>query len=118
MSQDVTQPLDKIAGPGLAAVTRWRPAPGSVQTGEQEWPELQRRGVALADVPATDPIAAPVVSPIYQGRKAVAVEREDVRTETLNNSSRGKKWIWYALLLNLLICLVLAGNIPGKWGEM
>ncbi len=109
-SQDVTQPLDKIAGPGLAALTRWRPAPGSVQTGEQERPEFQRIGVALADVPATDPIAASAVSPVYKWRKAVAVEREDVRTETLNNSSQGKKWIRYALLLNLLICLVLAGE--------
>ena len=108
------KPLDKMAGPGLAAVTRWRPAPGSVQTGEQEWPELQQRGVALADVPATDPIAGPLVSPIYQ---AVVVEREDVRTETLNNSSRGKKWIWYALLLNLLICLVLAGEYAWQMGK-
>ena len=116
-SQDVTQPLDKMAGLGLAAVTRWRPAPGNVQTGEQEWREPQRIGVALADVPATDPIAAPVVSPVYQGRKEVAVEREDVRTEILNNSSQGKKWTWYALLLNLLICLVLAGEYAWQMGR-
>ena len=88
-----------------------------MQTGEQEQPELQRRGVALADAPATDPIAAPLVSPIYQGRKAVAVEREDVRTETLNNSSRGRKWIWHALLLNVLICLVLAGEYAWQMGR-
>ena len=117
-SQDVTQPLDKMADPGLAAVTRWRPAPGSVQTDEQERGELQRIGVALASVPATDPIAAPIVSPTNQGRKEVVVEGVDIHTETLNNSRQGKKWTWYALLLNLLICLVLAGEYAWQAGDV
>src|SRR5271157_1438768 len=59
-SQDTTQLVPKTFRPGPAEDVYVRPALGNVQMDRKEWREMQQVEVALANAPATDPIALPV----------------------------------------------------------
>jgi serine/threonine protein kinase len=58
--------------------------------------------------------------PIAQGWQQVeqSLVQQDIHTESLNLARRSKKWIWYTLLLNLLICLVLAAEYSRQMGSV
>jgi serine/threonine protein kinase len=59
--------------------------------------------------------------PIAQGRQQVEqsiVQQQDIHTESLNLARHNNKWIWYTLLLNLLICLVLAAEYSRQMGSV
>src|SRR6266496_2542205 len=113
-SQEITQQLNKAPRPDLGDVALFRPVPRNVQTDGKEWREIQEVGVSLANAPATDAIAAPAIPPINQawenvGKQAVQMQDQDIHTDEHNFPRYSNKWVWYSLLLNLFICLVLAG---------
>ncbi len=58
--------------------------------------------------------------PIAQGWQQVeqSLVQQDIHTESLNLARHSNKWIWYTLLLNLLICLVLAAEYSRQMGSV
>ncbi len=118
-SQDITQQLTKVSRPDLAEVAQLRPALRNVQIDGSKKREVQHAGVSLANAPATDPIALPVTPPLDQARERVenmGGAMQDIHTEALDVSRHSNNWIWYSLLLNLLICLVLAAEYSWQAG--
>jgi len=118
-SHDATQQLIKAFRPGPAEVAQFRPALRNVQTSGNEWRELRHVGVSLARVASTDPIVIPTAPVIDRARDQVKKKElhiQDIHTDTLNASRYNNKWIWCSLPLNLLICLVLAGEYSWQAG--
>src|SRR5260221_236234 len=69
----------------------------------------------IAPIVRKDPL------PIAQGWQQVEqsiVQQQDIHTESLNLARHNNKWIWHALLLNLLICLVLAAEYSRQMGSV
>jgi Protein kinase domain len=118
-TQDVTQQF--IKRPVLAEVAQFRPALRNVEADGKQWREVQKVGVSLAKAPATDPIAFPA-APVVNQARAQGVKREvglqDIQTENPIVSRFSNRWIWYAFVLNLLICLVLAAEYSWQAGTI
>ena len=111
-SQEITQLLVKPSRPDLSVVAQFRPVPGSVQPDGKEWREMQPFGVSLANAPVTDAIVLPItpaasVKPSWGSLPMHETPSQDVHTETPKAPRLSNRWIWCALVLNLLICLVL-----------
>jgi serine/threonine protein kinase len=118
-SQDITQQITKVSRPDLAEVAQLRPALRNVQIDGSERREVQHDGVSLANAPATDPIAMPATPQFDQAReqvKNIGVAVQNIHTEALSVSRHSNNWIRYSLLLNLLICLVLAAEYSWQAG--
>jgi serine/threonine protein kinase len=122
-SQEFTQQLVKPSISVLSPVTRSRPVSGNVQANEKVLVELQPVGVSLANAPATDPIALPIM-PVPTKHESWDQEGKnkpflhEMRTATLKTSGSSNRWIWCALILNVFIYLMLiaeytliAGNL-------
>ena len=111
-SQEITQRLVKPSISVLSPVTRFRPVEGNAQPNEKELLELQAVGVSLANAPATDPIALPII-PIRTKHASWGQEGKnkpllhEVRTTTPKAQRRSSRWIWCALILNIFIYLML-----------
>jgi hypothetical protein len=83
---------------------------------------MQQIGVSLANAPAAEPIAlpvkpAPAVNPPRETMAKSKTQSQDVNTEIPQVSRYNNSWIWRSLLLNLLICLVLAGEYSWQRGS-
>ncbi len=122
-SQEITQQLAKTSSPVLSSVTRFRAVTGYLQEDEKVLSERQPLGVSLAEAPATDPIAlplipAPAVHPSWDQEGTNKPSWQDVRTETPKASRYSNRWIWCALILNLLICLMLKAEYTLQAGSI
>jgi serine/threonine protein kinase len=119
-SQDITKQITKVSRRDLVEVAQFRPALRNVQIDESERREVQHVGVPPAHAPATDPIAIPARPALDQTReqvkKNIGIPVQDIHTEALDVSRRSNNWIRYSLLLNLLICLVLAAEYSWQAG--
>jgi serine/threonine protein kinase len=120
-SQEITQVLVKPSRPDLSKGAEFRPVPGNVQTGVKEGREMQPFAVSLADSPVTDAIVLPItpaasVNPSWGSMPMHGKSSQDVYTETPKASSFSNRWIWSALVLNLLICLVLIAEYTLQTG--
>lgn len=119
--QDVTQQLvKKVPGPGLAEVAQLRPALRNLQTDRKELREDPRNMAPPVNAPAADFIAVPASPPVIQPRRQVEmvkVQLQDVHTESFDVPRYSNKWVWYSLLLNALICLVLSGEYSWQAGS-
>jgi hypothetical protein len=111
-SQEITQQLVKPSISAPSPITRIRPVPDNAQANEKELVELQPVAISLANTPATDPIAIPIIpaptkhTSRNQEGKYKAVMHE-VTTAIPEKSRSSNRWIWCALILNVFICLML-----------
>ncbi len=122
-SQDTTLLPPKTHRYGPAEDVQVRPALINVQTERQEWRAMQQIGVSLANTPVADPIIlpvtpAPVVNQAWETMAKNKIESQDVNTEIPQVLRYKNSWIWRSLLLNLLICLVLAAEYSWQRGSV
>jgi serine/threonine protein kinase len=118
-SQDITQQLTKVSRIGLAEAAQFRPSLRNVQIGGSERQEVQHVGVSLANTPAPDPIVMPAMpqfDQVLEKSKNIGITVQDIHAEALDVSRHSNNWIRYSLLLNLLICLVLAAEYSWQAG--
>ncbi len=115
-SQDTTQQLTKVSRPALAEVAQLRPVLRNMQIDGSETREVQHAGVSLANAPTTDPIAMPALDQARKQVKSIGVPSQDIHTGPLDISRPSKNWMRYSLLLNLLVCLVLAAEYSWQAG--
>ena len=111
-SQDNTQQLVKPSVSDLSHIPRFRREPDNVQANVKALVELQPAHVALADTPATDPIAIHII-PTPTNHAARNQEGKykpsmhEVPIAMPKTSSGSNRWIWCALILNVFIYLML-----------
>ncbi len=122
-SQDTTLLPPKTPRSGPAEDVHVRPTLINVQTEREEWREMQQVGVSLANAPAADPITLPItpvpaVNPAWKPMEKNKIQSQDVNTELPQISRYNNSWIWRSLLLNLLICLVLAAEYSWQGGSV
>jgi serine/threonine protein kinase len=122
-SQDTTQVAPKTPRPGPAEVIHAQPVLNNVQTTREEWRETRQVGVSLANTPASNRIVlpatpAPVVPQAWTPVPAQNTPSQDVHTEIPQISRYNNRWLWRSLLLNLLICLVLAAEYAWQGGSI
>ena len=111
-SQEITQQLARPSISVLSPVTRFHPVPGNVLENEKASVELQSVGIALANTPATDPIAIPIIpAPTkHASRNQEGMNKtllQTVHTATPKTLRRSNRWIWCALILNIFIFVML-----------
>jgi hypothetical protein len=122
-SQEITQLLVKPSLSVLSPVTRFRPLPGNVHANDNVLVKLQPARVSLATPPATDPIAIPII-PAPTNHASRRQEGKDkpsshaVHKATAKAARSSNRWIWCALTLNVLICLVLIAEFTLQAGSM
>jgi serine/threonine protein kinase len=92
-----------------------RPALGTVQREREEEPDTQLIETPVANTPVAVPIALPATPVPAVNAKMIPVAKnysqlKEVDTEVPHITRYNNSWIWRALLLNLLICLVLAAE--------
>ena len=111
-SQENTQQLVKLSVSALSPITRFRTLPDNVQANEKALDELQPVAISLANTPATDPIALPIITgpvkhaSMNQEGKYKPSMRE-VPPAIPKTSRSNSSWIWCALILNVFIYLML-----------
>jgi len=111
-SQEITQQLDKPSLSVLSPDTRFRPLPGNVQANEKAVVELWPVVVSLANTPATEPIAIPIIpAPIkHASREQEGMKKtllHEVHAATPKTQRSSNRWIWCALTLNVFIIVML-----------
>ncbi len=111
-SQEITQQLVKQPRSDLSEVAQIRPVTRNVQPDGKESKEKQAFGVTLANYPITDAIVLPItpvasVNPFWGQEGKNKASLQDVHTETPKARRYSNRWIWCALVLNVLICLTL-----------
>jgi serine/threonine protein kinase len=122
-SQDTTQIPAKSHRPGPAEDVRIRPALNNVQTERKERRETPQVGVSLANTPPANLVAlpttpVPVVRQTWTPAPMQKIPSQEVHTDIPQISRYNNRWIWRSLLLNLLICLVLAGEYAWQAGSV
>ncbi len=122
-SQDTTQVPPKTPRPEPAEVIHMRPALNNVQATREEWRETRQVGVSLANTPASNRIVlpatpVPAVPQAWTPAPTQKTQSQDVHTEIPQVSRYNNRWVWRSLLLNVLICLVLAGEYAWQGGSI
>lgn len=122
-SQDTTLIPHRTPRPAPAEDIQARPELKNVQPQREEWRERRQVGISLANAPATDRIIlpatpVPVVNLAWTPAEKQKTQSQDVDTEILQASRYNNSWIWRSLLLNLLICLVLAAEFAWQEGSV
>jgi hypothetical protein len=111
-SQEITQLLNKPSISVLSPVTRFRTLPGNVQANEKALVELRSVDVSLANTPATEPFAFPIIpAPTkHASRDQEGMNKtllHEVHTATSKTPRSSNRWIWCALALNIFIYSML-----------
>lgn len=124
-SQDITQVISSVPAKDMPRSRKviTRPALAGIPAQEQEERNAARPAIAGAiDVPAVQ-IAAPApeaprklpVTPVPV--TALHGEKNDENTSMLKSAKNGDNWVWYALVLNLLACLMVAAEYAWQAGS-
>jgi serine/threonine protein kinase len=111
-SQEITQILRKPSEPELYSATRPQPLPATIHTERKELSSVRPLDVSLAYTPVTDAIVLPItpattVHPSWGKEGKNKPSLLDMYTETPKFYRSSNSWMWCALVLNVLICLVL-----------
>jgi serine/threonine protein kinase len=111
-SQEITQQLVKPSISAHSPITRFRTVPDNLQANAKVLVELKPAATSLANIPATDQIAIPIVpAPTKHPSRKQEGEynplKHEVHTEIPKTPRSGNRWIWCALILNIFIYLLL-----------
>ena len=120
-SQDITQEIGSFpegqrsrnikARPDLISSQRGFGVPREVVKVEDRNVQPPLPFVALPSLPVTAPVSPDSpVTPVTPVADLKGFSINDVQTEALAAVKRADRWVWYALLLNLLVCLTLAAE--------
>jgi hypothetical protein len=116
-SQDTTVIPTKLPRFGPVEDVHVRPTLGTMHEEREDEPDTQLIQAPLANTPVAVPIALPITPAPVPAVRANMIpvarnysEMKEVDTEIPHITRYNNSWIWRALLLNLLICLVLAAE--------
>jgi len=122
-SQEITQLLVKPSRPDPGEVAQFRPESRNVQPDGNESREKQAFGVTVANSPVTEAIVLPItpvasVNTSWGWEEKNKASLQDVHTEAPKAWRHSNRWIWCALVLNVLICLVLTAEYTLQAGSI